>query len=194
MERRNINIYLSIIVYFTCLLFFPFFLLEYLIGHTHNITAYTYSFSLSYFSFWCIFERLPFYDSLQALSLHSSFVSPLPLVFCKTIHKYISTIATAMMKILLPMNQFDHPFLLSFNTFASTFNSNRNLLSKGNNPIMTNPMKILTCLSLLICNDINHIDKSLKHFNFILPYTNYSLASSKTILILFVKASIIHIS
>jgi hypothetical protein len=104
-----------------CLPIFPFFLVEYLIYNTHNITPYRYFFSLAHFSFWCIFQRLPFYDPLQALFLHSSFFSPLHLVFCKIIHKYIPTIPTTMVKIFLSVYYFDHPFPLSFTTFAPTF-------------------------------------------------------------------------
>ena len=44
----------------------------------------------------------------------------LRLVICKTIHKYIPTIAATMMQISLSMNQFYYPFPLSFTSFAPT--------------------------------------------------------------------------
>ncbi len=55
-------------------------------------------------------------------------------------------------------------------------------------------MKIQTHLSLSILYDINHIDKSKKHFNFILPYTNHSPTSPHMILILFINTYLTHIS
>jgi hypothetical protein len=55
-------------------------------------------------------------------------------------------------------------------------------------------MQIETHLSLSILYDINHIDRSKKHFNFNLPYTNHSSTSPQMILILFINTYITHIS
>jgi hypothetical protein len=121
MERikyKRISIYYSVI-HLSSFSFLSFFANILHITRIMQLNIYIFFFSFTfYFLSSCNFQDLLFLDSLHNFSWIFHFFSLR--FFCKIIHKYIQTVGTPMLKILLSIKQFNHSFRLAYTNFPPT--------------------------------------------------------------------------